>query len=67
MRKWRYSRFLACGVAVYVLLVAFASFVGRNYVLDKVDDLLKFAIEDFKDTADDALDYILSFAAYSLE
>ena len=66
MRKWRYYRILACGVAVYVLLVAFASFIGRNYVFSKVDNLLEFAIKDFRETSDDSLNYILSFAAYSL-
>ena len=67
MRKWRYYRILACGVAVYVLLVAFASFIGRNHVFSKVDNLLEFAIKDFRETSDDSLNYILSFAAYSLE
>lgn len=67
MRKWQYFRILACGVAVYILLVALASFIGRNYVFGKADKLLEFAVEDFKSTLDDTLNYILSFAAYSLE
>ena len=58
---------MACGAAVYILLVALASFIGRSYAFGKVDDLLKFAVRDFTETLDDTLNYILSFAAYSLE
>lgn len=58
---------MACGAAVYILLVALASFIGRSYAFGKVDDLLKFAVRDFTETLDDTLNYILSFAAYSME
>ena len=67
MRRNWYFRVLACGAAIYVLLVALASFIGGRYAIGKGDDLLKFAAEDFAETLDDTLNYILSFAAYSLE
>lgn len=68
MRRWRSSWFVACGVAFYVLLVAFAGVIGRIYALGKAEDLLKFAAEDIKLTVKDwFLNYMLSYAAYSLE
>ena len=67
MRRWRYSRLVTCVVAFYVLIVALAGVIGRGYAFGKADDLLKFAVEDFQETVDDNLNYILSYAAYSLE
>lgn len=67
MRKWSYFRLVACGAVFYVLIVALAGVIGRSYAFAKADDLLKFAVEDFHETVDDMLNYILSYAAYSLE
>ena len=68
MRRWRYSRLVACGVLAYALLVAIAGFIGRSYALGKADDLLKFAVEDLQETVGDwFVSYMLSYVAYSLE
>ena len=67
MRKWGGGRFLACGVVFYVLVVALVSVIGWGYAVGKADALLESAVEDFNETTDDSLNYILSFVAYALE
>ena len=63
MRRWRQFRVVACGVVLYVLIVALTGVIGRSYALGKADDLLKFAVADFQETVDDVLNYILSYVA----